>query len=231
MATITCQVTSVTSLTDNVFKVLIEPEAAIKFTAGQYLNIIMAEDDKRPFSIASAPSSKTIELQIGAYSADSWAMQVIDHLNNNKTVTIEAPLGEAHLRAESERPILLLAGGTGFSYIKSMFEHLVEEQAKRPIVIYWGLRDPAACYELDKTLALIEQLPNAKFIPVVENADDSWQGKIGLVHEVAMQDINNFEPYEIYLAGRFDMVGKVRQDFLNKGALKDHMYADAFAFI
>jgi aquacobalamin reductase/NAD(P)H-flavin reductase len=231
MNMITCQVESLTSLTAFVYKVLLKPANKVDFIAGQYLNFVMSEEDKRPFSIASAPDSDLIELQIGASGEDSWAMQVIEHIKNNSQVNIEMPLGHAQLRNESTRPILLIAGGTGFSYIKSIFEFLANNKTDRRVVVYWGLRDPAACYELEKTANTISSIDHAQFIPVVDNADDSWQGKQGLVHEVVMQDINSFEPYDIYLAGRFDMVGKIREDFVKRGALLDHMYADAFAFI
>lgn len=231
MNTITCQVESLTSLTATVYKVLLKPEQKVDFIAGQYLNFVMASDDKRPFSIASSPTSSVIELQIGAFGEDSYAMQVIEHIKDNKQVTIEMPLGSAGLVTKSERPLLLLAGGTGFSYIKSMFEFLAEQQCQRTIIVYWGLREPSACYELAQTQACINKMPHATFIPVVENPDEQWQGKVGRVHEVAMADIVSFEPYDIYLAGRFDMVGKIRQDFTEQGALLEHMYADAFAFI
>ena len=150
-------------------------------------------------------------------------------------ITIEIPLGNAQLRTASERPLLLLAGGTGFSYIKSMFEYLAEQKSQRSVTVYWGLREEAAAYELEKTMATISKISQANFIPVIQNIDEnaaeSWQGKIGLVHQVAMNDIENFESYDIYLAGRFDMVGAIRTDFVERGALVEHMYADAFAFI
>ncbi|GLX86159.1 NAD(P)H-flavin reductase [Thalassotalea loyana] len=231
MKTITCQVEQLSPLTEHVYKVLLKPEQAVSFEAGQYLNFVMSEDDKRPFSIASAPESDLIELQIGAFGADSYPMQVIDRIKSSDTVQIEVPAGKAQFRADSERPILLLAGGTGFSYIKSIFEHLVNVNCQRPVIVYWGLREPSACYELEKTAQTIAKLAHASFIPVVENPDADWQGKVGLVHEVAMKDIVSFEPYDIYLAGRFDMVGKVRQDFIEQGGIKEHMFADAFAFI
>lgn len=231
MSAITCQVESIVPLTEHVYKVLLKPEKAIDFLPGQYLNFVMSEEDKRPFSIANKPGEQLIELQIGAFGAESYAMQVIDHIKANNQVTIEMPFGNAHLRSDSERPILLLAGGTGFSYIKSMFEYLADNKINRPVIIYWGLREPNACYELEESAATVAKLANANFIPVVENPTDDWQGKVGMVHQVAMDDIVSFEPYDIYLAGRFDMVGAVRQDFIEKGALKEHMYADAFAFI
>ncbi len=235
MKTVSCEIQSLTSLTPHVFKVILQPNEKIDFIPGQYLNFVMSEEDKRPFSIASSPNNALIELQIGAFVADSYPMQVIDRIKtsfkNNKPVTVEIPLGNAQLRTDSERPLLLLAGGTGFSYIKSMFEYLVEQQSQRHIMVYWGLRELSAAYELEETAALIAKLPHANFIPVIENKCDNWQGKTGLVHQAVMHDIISLEPYDIYLAGRFEMVGVIRNDFIEHGALRDHMYADAFAFI
>lgn len=231
MNEITCQVSSITPLTDHVYKVLLKPNAPVAFAAGQYLNFVMGPEDKRPFSIASAPQAEHIELQIGAFGADSYPMQVIDRIKAGSEVKIEAPFGSAHLRTESERPILLIAGGTGFSYIKSMFEYLVSTNSHREVVVYWGLRDESACYELAETQKIIDKLAHGTFNPVIENPDDSWQGKSGMVHQVVMADIKNLADYDIYLAGRFEMVGAVRKDFVEQGALVEHMYADAFAFI
>ena len=239
MNTVNCQIASLTSLTPHVFKVLLKPTTKVEFIAGQYLNFVMSEEDKRPFSIASSPNSDLIELQIGAFVADSYPMQVIERIKSaqadNTPVTIEIPLGGAQLRTESDRPLLLLAGGTGFSYIKSMFEYLAEQNSQRQIMVYWGLRELSAAYELEETAATIAKLPNAQFIPVIENVDaskgDTWQGRTGLVHQAAMQDIIAFESYDIYLAGRFDMVGAIRGDFVAQGASLEHMYADAFAYI
>ena len=122
MKEIKCQVQSIESLTEFVYKVLLKPEENIDFLPGQYLNFVMSDEDKRPFSIASAPGNEYIELQIGAFGADSYPMQVIERIKSTAVVTIEMPMGTAQLRIESERPLLLIAGGTGFSYIKSMFE-------------------------------------------------------------------------------------------------------------
>lgn len=235
MKTISCQIVSLTSLTTHVFKVLLKPTEKVDFIPGQYLNFVMSDEDKRPFSIASSPNSDLIELQIGAFLADSYPMQVIERIQSaqaeDNPITIEMPAGKAQLRTDSERPLLLLAGGTGFSYIKSMFEYLAEQKSQRHIMVYWGLRELDAAYELEETAAIIAKLPHANFIPVIENKNGKWQGKTGLVHQAVMHDIISLEPYDIYLAGRFEMVGAIRNDFVEHGALLEHMYADAFAFI
>jgi aquacobalamin reductase/NAD(P)H-flavin reductase len=231
MKTIACQVEALTSLTPSIYKVLLKPEVQVDFIPGQYLNFVMSDDDKRPFSIASAPGSEFIELQIGAFDENSYAMQVIERIQNNTSVTVEIPLGNAGLINDSKRPLLLLAGGTGFSYIKSMFEYLAQQGSERAVTVYWGVREPSALYELAQTEACINRIANSQFIPVVQTPDVTWQGRTGLLHQAAMADIENFSEYDIYLAGRFDMVGIIRDDFVKRGALVEHMYADAFAYI
>ena len=78
---------------------------------------------------------------------------------------------------------------------------------------------------------MINKLANGKFIPVIEAPSADWQGRSGMVHKAVMDDVNNLVDYDIYLAGRFEMVAVVRGDFVEQGALIEHMYADAFAFI
>lgn len=231
MNVIKCQVASLEALTPYVYKVLLKPAQNIEFIAGQYLNFVLSDDDKRPFSIASSPNNDLIELQIGAFSADSYPMQVIEHIKNNSEVTVEMPLGTAPLNTESTKPLLLIAGGTGFSYIKSMFEYLSQEKSSREVVVYWGLREPSACYELEESANTIAALENGEFHPVVETPHDDWNGKVGMVHKVVMNDIKNLADYDIYLAGRFEMVGVVRDDFVALGVDKNNMFADAFAYI
>lgn len=231
MNTIRCKVHKITPLTDTVFQILLKPEQAVDFDAGQYLNFVMSEEDRRPFSIASSPGEAFIELQIGAYAADSWAMQVIDHIKENEYVSVDIPAGKAQLRVNSNRPIILLAGGTGFSYIKSILSDLVNRNVQQPVLVFWGLRDPSACYQIKETNDLVNQLAHGQFFPVVEHPDDNWKGQIGRVHEPLLNTINNLQAYDIYMAGRFDMIGFLRDEFIKQGALKDHMYADAFAFI
>lgn len=235
MNVVNCEVVALESLTCNVYKVLLKPQEQVTFLPGQYLNLMMSPEDKRPFSIASSPDKDLIELQIGAFGAESYAMQVIEYLQKqqacNGQISIEVAAGNAYLREESERPLLLIAGGTGFSYIKSIIDHLAAQKSQREVIVYWGLREPSACFEMNKTQETITQLAHGVFYPVVEIADENWAHKTGIVHRVVMQDILNLCEYDIYLAGRFDMIGTVRSDFVTKGADVKHMYADAFAFI
>ena len=236
MQVLQADVLSITPLTQFVHKVILAPTEPAEFEAGHYLQLVLAEKDKRAFSIASRPSQKNqIELHIGASGADSYAMQALEHLKShhaaNTQVTIEVGLGVSQIRLDCSRPVILLAGGTGFSYVKSMADHLAEINCPRPVLFYWGVKDEEALYAKEEMEQWAAKRPNFSFIPVVENPKGEWKGHTGYVHKAVMKDIVSLEPYSIYMAGRFDMIGPVRDDFIEHGAQREFMFADAFAFI
>ncbi|QTH62752.1 NAD(P)H-flavin reductase [Psychrosphaera ytuae] len=229
---ISAEVVSIEAVTDYVKIVKLKPLQVAHFLAGQYLHVVLNENDKRVFSIASSPNSEFIELHIGAGPGDDYPQGALDHMANNKVVELEIGLGHAHLNSASERPIVLMAGGTGFSYVKSIADYLAETKPNHHVILYWGAKDQNALYADEYLQAWAKQHAHFQYIPVVENSEDDWQGKTGYVHHAVMEDIMSLEPYDIYLAGPFKMAGIAREDFIaQKGALKEHMYADAFAFI
>lgn len=231
MSAITCKVAKLEQINDHVYHIELTTGQAFAFEAGQYLQVVMGEKDKRPFSIASSPDQKHLELHIGATVENSYAMQVIDVCKEKGQLEVEVGLGEAQLRNQSERPILLLAGGTGFSYVQSIARHLAQTKPNHQVVLYWGGKNRQSMYANQAMEQWQQDHEGFSYVPVIEHSDENWQGKTGYVHLAAMNDINNLQDYDIYVAGHFDMVKIVRDDFVAKGALREHMYADAFAYI
>ncbi|MEC4728042.1 NAD(P)H-flavin reductase [Shewanella sp. D64] len=235
MNTIRCQIEKVTPFNDAVYQIILKPETAFEFKAGQYLCVVMGEKDKRPFSIASAPDAEHIELHIGAAVSESYPMQVVERmkesLKNGTSIEVEVPGGEAHLRHESTRPRLLIAGGTGFSYIKSIIEHQIALDQRVPTTLYWGCRNADAMYYEAIARAWHDAHPWLHFVPVLEEAGGDWKGKKANLLAQIKADYVSLNGYDIYIAGRFDMVGAAREVFRAIGVEEDHLYGDAFAFI
>jgi aquacobalamin reductase/NAD(P)H-flavin reductase len=221
---------SVTALCPTVYQAVLEPETPLNFKAGQYLCIVMAEDDKRPFSIASSPiNNNQLELHIGAAVPESYAMQVIDRLTTQTSINIEGPFGQAFLRQDTFRPRIMIAGGTGFSYIQSMVETLLVQEDQQTTFFYWGCRDPASMYLRKTAERWAKQHPNLIFIPVFDNTDS--HERQGTVLDAVCADFVCLKDYDVYIAGRFEMVGAARQRFFEKGIHEKHLYGDAFAFM
>ncbi len=236
--TIQCKVKSIQPLASNTYQILLHPESPIDFKAGQYLMVVMGEKDKRPFSIASSPNRHQgeLELHIGAAEHNAYAIEVVEAmksaLENNSDIAIDAPHGEAWVKEDSQRPLLLIAGGTGFSYVRSILDHCIAQQLENPIYLYWGARDEVQLYAKQELMAIAEQYPHFHFIPVVEQSPENWQGKVGNVLEAVSADFESLEGYDIYIAGRFDMAGAARDLFTqHKQARNDRLFGDAYAFI
>lgn len=233
MTTLSYKVTSVEAITDTVYRVRLLPEAPFSFRAGQYLMVVMDERDKRPFSMASTPMEQQfIELHVGASELNLYAMAVMDRILKERALTVDIPHGEAWLREESDRPLILIAGGTGFSYARSILLTALARQPEREVAIYWGGREIKHLYDLTELQALASQYTNLQVIPVVEQPEQEWNGRTGTVLRAVLQDYGTLSGHDIYIAGRFEMAKIARERFCNeRGALIDHLYSDAFSFI
>ncbi|WP_312584468.1 NAD(P)H-flavin reductase [Atlantibacter sp.] len=233
MTTISCKVTSVDAITETVYRVRLVPDSPFSFRAGQYLMVVMDERDKRPFSMASTPDEQGfIELHIGASELNLYAMAVMDRILKDREIVIDIPHGDAWLRDEEDRPLILIAGGTGFSYVRSILFTALARNPSRDIAIYWGGREEKHLYDLAELEALSVTHPNLRVVPVVEQPEEGWRGRNGTVLTAVMQDFGTLSEHDIYIAGRFEMAKIARDLFCNeRGAREDRMFGDAFSFI
>ncbi len=109
------------------------------FVAGQYLDIMLPQNRRRSFSIASAPEqSELIELHIRRVSSGEFTQQLFDGMKEKTLLRIEGPLGQFWFRRESPRPALLIGGGTGYAPLRSMLRDLLAVGDRRPLHLYWG---------------------------------------------------------------------------------------------
>jgi len=231
MTKIDCQVVSLEALTATVNYVKLKPAADVVFQPGQYLEILLAETDRRAYSIANAPDNcGRIELHIGASADDTKALEVMAALKTGQA-TISSPQGNAFYRADSDVPMILVAGGTGYSYIRSIVQAALNRQPQRPIQLFWGTRTLADMYEFQHLSELANQHLNLTFHPVVESPPADWQGATGWVHQAVLDKVSDFSGFQVYVAGRFEMAALIRDEFTPRGLKAENLFGDAYAFI
>lgn len=232
MQIIQCKVEKIEALTDTIKRVVLIPDSPLRFIAGHYLQIVMGDDDKRPFSIANAPREDgSIELHIGAEPGNHYSGQVIEKMLQNKWVNVEGGLGQACFNQTNAQATILLAGGTGFSYTFSILQQLLSKPLEAPVYLYWGTRTMGDMYAFDELNALALQHPLFTFIPVIEMPDTDWEGKTGWVHHAVLQDMPDLANYQVYVAGRFEMAKIVRDDFVKQGLPITSLFGDAYSYI
>jgi NAD(P)H-flavin reductase/ferredoxin len=219
-------------LSHDVMRVMLElPQGQqIPFKAGQYINIILDDGQRRAFSFANPPHQPgLIELQIRLMPGGRYTTHVFEQMKPGDTVRFEGPLGEFSLR-ESERPIVFVAGATGFAPVKSMVEDAFQRGLKRPIHLYWGVRRLADLYLPDLPAGWAREHDNFHFIPVLSDAapEDHWTGRTGLVHEAILADFPDLAGKEIYACGSVKMVEAIFPSLKNQGAEEGMCFSDAF---
>jgi len=231
MTQICCDILDITPVTSAVYKIRLKPTTDITFNAGQYLLVHMGEDDKRPFSIASAQyETNEIELHIGADESNKYAYEVLQRMQQSQQIQISGGFGEAYLR-NTDKPSILVAGGTGFSYTYSILKQALHDNQDADITLYWGSRRIEDFYLLDELKQLETNHRYFRFVPVVEHATDTWKGRTGWVHQAVLADFPSLADYSVYIAGRFEMAKTARDDFFAKGLSKEALFGDAYAFI
>lgn len=229
---LTCQASISRQLADFVWEVSIELPKAVEFKAGQYLQVVMGERDKRPFSIASDPvEHHQWLLHIGATPDNQYAGDVLEQIKQQQQLVIEAPCGEAYLQTPQTTPIVLIAGGTGFSYTYSILQKLLHDGLQQPVYFYWGARQRQDLYLHERLETLAKDHPLFDYRPVLEDAPSDWAYGQGLVHHAVMAEQAELAQCQIYMAGRFEMIRVIRDDFVARDVPLAHLHGDALSFI
>jgi len=203
----------------------------LQFLAGQYIEIITREGQRRAFSLANAPHDDgALEFHVRYVAGGDFTEHVFDGMREGEIMQIEGPHGSFTLREESSNPIVLVAGGTGFAPVKGLLEHAFHLGIPRPLHLYWGVRAKRDLYLAALPKAWREAHPNFLFTPVLSEprAEDSWQGRRGLVHDVVATDHPDTSGLDLYAAGPPVMVRAVRDVVVAHGLPVARFYSDPF---
>ncbi|HPP82961.1 MAG TPA: 2Fe-2S iron-sulfur cluster-binding protein, partial [Rubrivivax sp.] len=218
--------------------IALPPGQRLPFVAGQYLNIILDDGAKRAFSFANPPADPAatpstagdvIELHVRLIPGGRYTTHVFEHMKVGDTVQFEAPLGRFTL-ADSQRPILFVAGATGFAPIKSIVEDAFRRGIRRPMTLYWGVRTSEDLYLLDLVDRWQREQPNFHFVPVLSDVEAAagWTGRRGLVHQAMLADHPSLAGFEVYACGSVRMVEAAVPDFMAHGLAEEFCFSDAF---
>lgn len=205
----------------------------LQYQAGQYIDILLKDGKRRSFSIANAPHrDQFIELHIRHVPGGQFTTHVFAEMRERAILRFEGPLGTFFLREDSTKPILLIAGGTGFAPIKAVLEHAFHRHVDREMVLYWGCRSRADLYMSDLPAQWAREHPHFTFIPVLSEPvpEDNWPGRTGLVHRAVLDDFESLAGYQVYACGAPAMIDAARGAFLARGLPEEEFFADSFTY-
>jgi len=228
------RVNTLSRLSPDVMLLQLQLPANDSFTyrPGQYVEFLLRDGVRRSYSMASAPRpGANMELHIRHMPGGKFTDHVFGAMKEKEILRIEGPFGSFFLREDSDKPIILLASGTGFAPIKALLEHMQQQGIQRAVTLYWGGRRPADLYLDAWVKALVPQMPTLTYIPVVSDAipEDQWAGRTGFVHRAVLQDHPDLSGHQVYACGAPIVVDSAHQDFCTDARLpEEEFYADAF---
>ena len=234
--TLPCRVEKLDQRGDDVMvmKIKLPANERLQFLAGQYIDFQLKDGRSRSYSLANAPHDDALlELHIRHVPGGLFTDQVFSTLKERDILRLKGPLGSFFIRDDSDKPIIFIAGGTGFAPIKAMLEHAFAEHTERELVLYWGVRSLKDLYMAELPQQWLAERPNFSFVPVLSNPQpgDAWQGRTGYVHEAVLADFADLSNYQVYACGAPVMVDAARTSLVAARKLpEDEFFADAFTY-
>ena len=146
--TLPARVASRKRLADDVMELRLQlpPTERLQYRAGQYVDILLRDGRRRAFSLANCPADdEHLVLHIRHVPGGAFSGQVFEALGERALLRLQGPLGNFHLRTDSDRPAVFLAGGTGFAPIKAIVENALLAPLRREMHLYWESAPNGTC--------------------------------------------------------------------------------------
>jgi len=227
--TLPCRVDSIEQLAPDVLKVVLRlpPNAAMRYLAGQYIDVIGQGGLKRSYSIANVPDDDgKLELHIRQVKGGPMSAYWFEQAKPNDLLRFEGPRGTFFLRDTAGVDIVFLATGTGVAPIKSMLGELARRDSThkpRSVKLIWGGRHRADLYWQPDFAAL-----GLCFMPILSRADDSWTGAQGYVQHALLQSHPDWSNTAVYACGSPAMIDSARIVTAEAGLSPKRFFWDAF---
>nr|WP_240954228.1 CDP-6-deoxy-delta-3,4-glucoseen reductase [Solimonas marina] len=231
----TARVTAIERAADDIAVLSLElPDGqALEYRAGQYLEVILRDRSRRSYSMATAAvtgGTRRLELHVRHRPGGTFTDHVFGKLKVREMLRIEGPFGTFCLDDRSDKPILLLATGTGFAPVQAILEEAWQQNLQRPITLYWGGRTPADLYRDADCRRWAAERPGLRYVPVLSgDAPDNWDGRRGRVQQAVLDDHPDLTGHEVYACGSSAMIDAARSTLCSeRGLPTSAFFADAF---
>ncbi|MGI9311775.1 MAG: CDP-6-deoxy-delta-3,4-glucoseen reductase [bacterium] len=231
-----CRVARLERLAEDVMRVflMLPKTQAFNFIPGQYIDLLMKNGQRRSFSIANLPAQTAddgLELHIRHVPGGQFTPKVFNAMRERDLLRLEGPFGAYFLQSEAQRPMVMIAGGTGFAPIKALALQALGDDPARRIHLFWGARDEQDLYLDELAQQWTRAHPNFAYTPVLSEASaQQWRGARGFVHERVLAEYDDFADMDVYASGPPVMIEAVREGLTAQGMASERFFFDSFTY-
>jgi CDP-4-dehydro-6-deoxyglucose reductase len=233
--TLPCRVEKLEHLAHDVIRIYLKMPATerLQFLAGQYIDVLIKDHEPRSFSIANAPhDDEFIELHIRYVEGGLFTAQVFHHMKEKVMLRVKGPLGTFFLREDTQRPAILIGGGTGFAPLKGILEHAFETGITRPLHLFWGVRAGRDLYLDELPAQWLQENGNFSYTPVLSEPmdEDNWSGETGFITDAVIRQYPSLGKHDVYMSGPPVMVEAGHDLFMQHGLDESRFFSDSFEY-
>ncbi|MGG7596116.1 benzoate 1,2-dioxygenase electron transfer component BenC [Pseudomonas sp. WC1] len=200
----------------------------LAFLPGQYVNLkVPGSEQSRAYSFSSLQKNGEVSFLIRNVPGGLMSNFLTQLAKTGDSLSLAGPLGSFYLRP-IQRPLLLLAGGTGLAPFTAMLEQIAEQGSAHPLHLVYGVTNDFDLVELERLQALAARIANFTFSACVANPDSQYPHKGYVTQHIEPCHLNDGD-VDVYLCGPPPMVEAVSQYIRDQGVTPANFYYEKFA--
>lgn len=202
--------------------------AALDFLPGQYVNVaIPGTSLTRSYSFSSAPGAAQTQFVVRNVPGGQMSGYLSDAAQPGAAASFAGPYGSFYLRPV-QRPVLLLAGGTGIAPFLSMLGALSTHGFPQPVRMVYAVTNEHDLVELEQLARIASAHPQFSYVTCVAAADSNHARKGYATAHVEPAWMNGGD-VDVYLCGPVAMVDAVRNWLNETGVTPTNFYYEKFS--
>jgi CDP-4-dehydro-6-deoxyglucose reductase len=203
LQSIDARVRSVSPLGDDVRLLHLQTPRSnrLRFLAGQSAWLSLADGAGASLPVASCPcDDRNLHFHIRRRAGDAFAERVFGGLKGVDAVRVEGPRGGFVLDEASHRPLVFIAGESGFAPIKSLIEHAMALDAAESLHLVWAAAGAGGHYLDNLCRSWSDALDDFRYDPVAAGQAASDQEVAQAVLRPVLQGHARLGDCDVYVA-------------------------------
>lgn len=201
----------------------------LRFLAGQSVRLELADGTGATYPVASCPcDDRNLHFHVRRLNGDRFADCVFAGLDRADTVRVIGPQGTFVLDEESPRPLVFIAGDSGFAPIKSLIEHAMALEVAETLHLFWVASKGGGHYLENLCRSWDDALDDFSYVGLTVD-DCASQGAVREVLHAALDAHPLAGESDFYVSGPAPFSLAAERVLLDRGVPRARVFVDAGA--
>jgi ferredoxin-NADP reductase/Na+-translocating ferredoxin:NAD+ oxidoreductase RnfD subunit len=222
-------------MTSGCYDFVFKPDRKLDFRPGQYLDWTLDVDqpdsrgNRRPFTIASAPSEGELRLGVKFYQSPSAFKRSLSAMKPGDAIYASQLAGDFTLPADRTAKLAFIAGGIGVTPFRSMVQDLIDRRDERSLVVLYGNDKADEIAYADVFDRAGRELGIRTVYAVTDAPAELSNMHRGLIDAALIQrEVPDFKERTFYISGPRAMVVRFRRVLQELGVDRSRIKEDFF---